>query len=254
MPAETPTATPTLEPTPEPTETPTPMPTKPAIERANLVWGGGSGDWLTEKAIESAGVGAKVRCGFDYVFPAERSNPEGTVEARVTDASGSTVQTAEFSFDFDASDTELIDETGWIAIDMDGQPAGSYTAELTLSNRYTRETSDPARIDFDLVEPLQSSEVALRDNRPRTVGVGESFLFELDFENRSSRDSSIVDQIGYRAPSWNSSVALTRVSYEIPANAQITKTVGPLSFDEPVTLIFVLPSVDIEWQVEITEE
>lgn len=248
----TPTETPT--PTPEPTETPTPTPTEPQIERANLVWGAGSGDWLTENAIDSAGIGAAVQLGFDYVFPAERSNPEGRLKARVMDTSGSTVQTEEFGFDFDAADTDLIDEIGWAAVDMDGQPAGSYTAELTLTNRYTREASDPARIEFDLVEPLHPSDVALRDYRPQTVGVGESFRFELDLENRSSRDSSIVDQVGYREPDWNTSVNLNQVSYEIPANSRVTKVLGSQSFDEPVTLIFVLLTVDIEWRVEVTEE
>lgn len=247
------TPTPTPEPTPEPTETPTPAPSGPRIEESAMVWGTGGDDWLSEKAIESASVGSDVSFGFDYVFPAEREEPEGRAEARITDENGSTATSQGFDFELDAADRDVVDQVGYITVPMDRLSAGSYTAELTVKNKFTDETSDGSRVNFELIEPLGERDVRLLGVEPKTAPVGTDFTWTLRLANRSDRSNSIVGSLTYSPARENWSANLREVSLTLPANDTVGKTLPMFAVDNPITYEWEIPSVDISWETEFVE-
>jgi len=249
-PAPTTTEPSTDSPTEPDTETETPDPDPLGIERASLIWGTGGADPILRNAVASAGAGGTVILGARLLVNVDAAEFRPAVDGRIMNDAGTQIDTVSHEL------PEAVESPGgafpyWLQLDTAGYETGTYTCELTATDRLTDGVSATAQFDFDLVEPLDTDDVELRSVEPETVPKGEPFTWELTFRNLADRTSDLQGDLHIEIAGRRRE--LTDVSWTLPALSTVTHERGEFEFDEPVTLRFDVPSHDIGWQIEVVE-
>lgn len=251
---ETPTArtaeTSTDTPTEPDTETEAPDPDPLRIERANLIWGTGGSDPVWHNAVDSAGVGGTVILGARFRVNVDTPEFRPGVDGRILDDGGTQIDTVSHAL---PEAIESPEETFpyWLQLDTAGYETGSYTCELTATDRQNGGASATTQFDFDLVDPLDTDDVELRSSEPETVATGDPFTWELTFRNLADRTSDLQGDLYLEIDGRRRE--LLEASWTLPSLSTVTHERGEFEFDEPVTLRFDVPTHDLGWQIEVVE-
>lgn len=193
-PTESPTATPTTEETPTSTSTQTPEP-EPSFVQANPVTGWETHGDVIDNYTRAFGNGGNVFLASRQEVPIVDGKVDTTVQCDLYDG--------DERIDRELTEvTELIDEpdgytneTGfWFSPERFER--GTYGAEIIVQDNHLGNRVRTNRIEFDIVDPLVSHEVAIVERDiPDTIVAGEPFSYEVVIENVSDRDSSIVSEM-----------------------------------------------------------
>ena len=252
-PTQTATETATPTDTETPTETPTPTPNAPQIEAASLIWDSAGQDLVATKAIESAGRGSVVIVGIRYNIHLEPGRFDPHARAEIYDADGIRVDTADHQFDWEIAESRFHRGTVYFTFETRGYSTGRYEAEVTLTHEGTGNTSDPVRFDFELVEPLQQSEISLLQSSPAAVPAEEPFDMQLTFRNSADRTSSFVRTLSISYGEGGTQQPVGEFSLHLPANSTVTHPFEDLSLPRAGEYRFQFQDTTFDWSIQITD-
>lgn len=252
-PTPTQTATETATSTDTETATATPTPNVPQIEAASLIWDSAGQDLVATKAIETAGRGSEVIVGIRYNIHLEPGRFDPHATAKIYDADGVRVDTADHQFDWEIDEARPHRGTFYFPFETRGYSRGRYEAEVTLTHEGAGRTSDPARFAFDLVEPLQASEISLLQSTPATVPAEENFDMQLTFRNSADRTSSFVRTLLLSYGEGGNQQPVGEFSLHLPANSTVTHPFEDLSLPRAGEYRFQFQDTALEWSLQVTE-
>lgn len=232
----------------EPT-TETPTPGRPRIERANLIWGATGPDPIVQNGIEQAGVESTILVGISYEVTLEPGEftPAATVEIFHEAGQQIDAETHRVPMSVDRARTETL--PFWLAVDTTGYDAGTYRARVSMHDEESGEESEPAEFSFDLVEPLDPSDVELLSAEPTSVPVDEPFEMALTVRSRTDRTSSLSRDLIALLGEDNAHRALSDISIHLPARTTITRRFDGYRLPEPGPTEFRLRDTDLSWEI-----
>ncbi|KOX95170.1 hypothetical protein AMS69_04785 [Haloarcula rubripromontorii] len=177
-----------------PTDTPTPEPDpKATITDAGLLR---ERERYTDLArdIGSVGLGGEVIVGLEYELPVKDGAVSAIIQATVYDDDDTELDRSSMDSDAVVQDgSAFVSHEGWFAFDTSDWHTGRYTIELVINATEYGTTADPVTVEFDIVEPLGESDVALElVEKPNTIRVNEPFDLTYNIRNVSDRDSSLT--------------------------------------------------------------
>lgn len=184
--------------------------------------------------MESVGAGGRAIIGTRYSIAVHDGKSEEFVQMTIYGEDSSIDSNSVSESRLSDGKVEADEYERWMAFETDGWEKESYTAEVIVRDEISGKNSDTSRTEFDVVQPLRSSEVTLESvEKPPNIKTGEPFRIKLKLRNTSNRDSSIVTPISirYENNEWRSSGARDKMRFNIPARTTRTFETGEVAYD-----------------------
>ena len=205
--------------------------------------------------MDAVGVGGVAVIGLNYTLPVHEGQSKEFVQTTIYhDGSSVTTRTA--------TDTNLSEDNveeneweRWFGFETGSWEKGTYTAEIIVRDEISGKNSSSFTFDFEVVEPLGESEAEIAEiSQPAEVTVGDSITYEIEFENTSDRDSSIVSTISgrYEDSEWVQT-SDEKFRFNLASGESRTLTSGEVSFDQEGTYQYRYDSIEAVVTITVTE-